>query len=174
MRKDSIILDHVQAFQISLKHRTVDPLSEDYQYYLVYYRKDLGVNLWSNRFRKGCPTLRRLTRRVKLGSKPSIVPKRVRQFYIKSNRPVHIAQYHRRVPTDDNVPREYVQDFGDHFEGFLMRCKQGFPLVTSLFEAQGLSLSDRRDVHNSSAVAPQVRVYSADVAEDEVVLKEAV
>ena len=172
--KNAINLDHVQAFQISLKHRTVAALSEEYSYYLVYYRKDLGVNLWNNRFRKGCPTLRKLTRRVKFSSKPSLIPNRVRQFYIKSNRPVHVAQYHRRVPTDDNVPPEYIEDFGDHFEGFLMRCQKGYPLVGSLFDAQGLTLSERRDVSVASKVAPHVRVYSEQMLANRALLKAAV
>ena len=163
--KNAIDLDCVQAFQISLKHRTVETLSEEYHYYLVYYRKSLGVNLWNNRFRKGCPILRKLTRRVKFSSKPSSIPNRIRRFYIKSNRPVHIAQYHSEVPTDDNVPPEYIQDFGDRFEGFLMRCTKGYPLVRSLFDAQGLELSERRDVSVASSVAPHVRVYSQEISE---------
>jgi len=158
--KDAIDLDEVQAFQISLKHRTVEALSDDYSYYLVYYRKDFGVNLWNSRFRKGCPTLRKLTRRVKFRSKPSLIPNRVRLLYIKANRPVHIAQYHSRVPTDHDVPAEYIKEFGEHFEGFLMRCKKDYPLVSSLFDAQGLTLSARRDVAVASKTAPHVRVYS--------------
>ena len=72
--KKAFDLSHVQAFQISLNHRTVEPLSDQYEYSMVYYRKELGLNLWNNRLRKGCPTLRALTRRVKFSGKRSIKP----------------------------------------------------------------------------------------------------
>ena len=158
--KEAFDLSHVQAFQISLKHRTVEPLSDQYDYSMVYYRKELGLNLWNNRLRKGCPTLRRLTRRVKFSGKRSLNPNRLRQFYIKSNRPVHIAQYSSEVPTDHYVPQPYIEEFGRIFEGFLMRSKKGYPLVSSLFAAQGLSLTERRDMSATSSTAPHVLAFT--------------
>jgi len=158
--KEAFDLAHVQAFQISIKHRTVEPLSDEYQYSMVYYRKELGVNLWSNRFRKGCSTLRELTRRVKFSHKPSLKPNRLRHFYIKSNRPVHIALYNGEVPTDHYVPQSYIDEFGRIFEGFLMRSKRGYPLVSRLFAAQGLALTERRDMSSTSSSAPHVLAFT--------------
>lgn len=158
--KKVIDLDHVTAFQLVLKHRTVTPLSDKYDYNLVYYRKDFAANLWSGVFRRGCPTLRKITRRVKLGSKQDLKPNRLRSLYIKSNRPVHVARYESGVPIDHYVPLEYVEEFDQRFDGFLMRSKKGFPLVTSLFNAQGLALSARRDMTQSSKESPHVLMYS--------------
>ncbi|NWK54558.1 hypothetical protein HW115_02975 [Verrucomicrobiaceae bacterium N1E253] len=166
--KEAIDLEHVDALQIALKHRTVDPLSEIYDYDLVYYRKEIANRLWSSKFRKGCPTLRRLTRRVQFSDKATIKPNRLRHFYIKSNRPVHVAKYGNDVPTDHCVPEDYIQSFGEQFEGYLMRSKMGFPLVTSLFDAQGLNLADRREVSKlqaSSKHSPHVLVYSDRIAQ---------
>jgi len=158
--KEAFDLAHVQAFQISLKHRTVEPLSDEYHYSMVYYRKELGVNLWNNRFRKGCSTLRALTRRVKFSHKRSLKPNRLRHFYIKSNRPVYIALYNGDVPTDHYVPQPYIDEFGRIFEGFLMRSKRGYPLVSSLFAAQGLALTERRDMSATSSTAPHVLAFT--------------
>jgi len=158
--KNPVDLEGVQAFQISLKHRTVYPLSDDYEYHLVYYRKELGLNLWSGKQRKGHPKLRKLTRRVKLSLRPTLEPNRLRQFYIKSNRPVHVAQYGSKVPTDHSVPDEYIEKFGELFEGFLVRTKKGYSLGESLFEAQGLAFDERRDVLYASETAPHVLIFS--------------
>lgn len=157
--KEALDLDVVQAFQITLKHRTVTPLSDQFAYYLVYYQKDLGISLWNHALRKGCPTLRKMTRRVGLTNKASLKPNRIRQLYIKENRPVHIARFDCEVPTDHYVPQPYIDDFADRFDGFLMRSKRAYPLVTSLFDAQGLSLAERRDVSIASPQAPHVLAY---------------
>lgn len=158
--KEAFDLSHVQAFQISLKHLTVEPLSDQYEYHMVYYRKELGMNLWNNRFRKGCPILRALTRRVKFSDKRSLEPNRLMNLYIKSDRPVHIAQYNGRVPTDDYVPKPYIVEFGHLFEGFLMRSKRDYQLVTNLFAAQGLALTERRDMSATPRRGPHVLAFT--------------
>jgi len=163
--KKMVDLENVQAFQIALKHRTVEALSDDYDYNLIYYRRDFGMNLWDGKLRKTCPTLRKLTRRVKFSLKRTLEPNRLRKFYIKSSRPVHVAQYSSKVPTDHYVPEEYIERFGDLFEGFLMRSKKGYSLECGLFEAQGLALDERRDVSNVSETSPHVLVFAERVAQ---------
>lgn len=160
--KEAFDLDSIEAFQISLRHRIVEPLSKQYDYNLVYYRKELARTLWDSGLRRGCPTLRKLTRRVTYSDKRSLEPNRLRRFYIKSNRPIHVAKYSKEVPTDHYVPMEYIQEFGERFEGYLMRSKRGFPLVSRLFEAQGLSMAERRDIAMATETTPHVLAFTRD------------
>ncbi|MFK5922574.1 MAG: hypothetical protein QM496_10375 [Verrucomicrobiota bacterium] len=162
--KQPIALEDVKAFQIGLNHRTVSPLSDDYDYNLVYYRKEFAEAFWDGKIRKGCPTLRKITRRVKFSQKQSLKPKRLKLFYIKSNRPVHVARYSDKVPTDNYVPAPYLAEFGRSFGGFLMRCPKGYALVSNLFAAQGLAVSDQRQLSEGADGRPRVRAYAAHVA----------
>jgi len=157
--KKTIDLGAVKAFQITLKHRSVTALSDRYDYSLIYYPRVFGEGFWTAKFRQGCPTLRKITRRVKFTGKPSLKPKRVRFFYIKSNRPVHVAKYGGAVPADNYVPLDYLEKFDERFSGFLMRSPKNFPLLANLFSAQGLAVGDLRKVSSGSKDSPEVRAY---------------
>jgi len=127
--KESVDLDCVDAIQISLIPRTVAPLSDRYDYNLVYFRKDLGIKFWDSKRRRSFPQMKKLIRRVVCSDVASVEPNRLRQLYIRSNRPVHVAQYSHVIPTDDYVPVSYVEKLKRCFEGYLIRSPKGYPLV---------------------------------------------
>ena len=160
-RSEEVIdLDKVQSFQISLKHRSVQPLSAEYDYYLVYNRRNEKLNLWNNRFWKKFPGLAQLIRRVKVSTDPSIQPVRHSKLYVKSNRPVYYAKYDAGAPINDYVPRAYSSQFDELFEGFLVRCDRDFPIEAQFLDAQGSDLTSYRHMKPESNATPSVRIYT--------------
>lgn len=158
--KESVALGQVDAFQITMVPRSEALLSDDYDFSLVYYRRDLARELWDGKERSAHHEVKELTRRVELSDKPSLEPHRMRHFYIKSDRPIYVAQFGCRVPSDDCVPSEYLDDFNTRFEGYLMRCPKGVSLEKELFQLQDLSLVEHRDGSVISGVAPHVLLYA--------------
>jgi hypothetical protein len=157
--KKPVDLDSVDAIRISLNPRIERPLSDRYQYHLIYYRNNLAQELWNH---TGCgkdPEVKHLTRRVRFVSEPSLEPHRLRHFYIKSNRPLHLARYGHVVPTDDYVPRSYVHKLSQEFMGFLMRSPREYSLSTSFFAKLGLGLVEKRNPCLLTSNAPHIWTY---------------
>jgi len=157
--KEMVDLHHVDAFEITLSPRTIPSLSDEHSYHLVYYRKHLSVDIWDPPHRKNHPTLNELTRRVELNTEQSTEPHRLRHFYIKSHRPLYVAQYDV-IPNDDSVPIEYINHFDRLFEGYLIRSSKDYALESHLFNLQGLHLTEQRNGLSLSSTSPRVLIYS--------------
>lgn len=160
-RVDAVNLDSTAAIRIKLGHRTAQPLSDLYDYSLVYYRNDLGQKLWSPRYRDKYTDLVSMTRRVKLNRAPSLKAKHFNLFALPGRRPVHVARFDVTLPQDNYVPLEYVTKLNSNFTGFLMRSERDFPLVRSLFESMNLELESRRDVTFPSPQSPNLVIYTS-------------
>ena len=157
--KEMVDLRHVDAFEITLSPRSMPSLSREYAYHLVYFRKHLAVDIWDPSHRNSHPTLKELTRRVELNPEQSTEPHRLRHFYIKSHRPLYIAQYDI-IPNDDSVPIEYINDFDRLFEGYLIRSPKYYSLESHLFNLQELHLTEQRNGLSLSRTSPRVLIYS--------------
>ena len=149
--QDSIDLESVDAFVIPLKHRSNTAISDQYNYSLVYCRKDIGNVLWSNHLTlQKIDDQKKSIRRVTLSPKPDLQPSRLRHFFIKSNRPIHIAKYNTFVATDDCLPMDYIDKFNQRFSGFLLRTIRGNRCLQALMHELKLSKKEQR---NSSLVS---------------------
>ena len=160
--KQAVDLDKVDAIQISLAHRTTEPLSSLYDYHLVYFRKHKEFSFWNARHRKRFPKLKKLIRRVVCGDEQGLNPQRLKRWYIKSRRPVHVAQYGDLVAIDDYVPEFYTEKLSRCFEGYLMRTHEGYPLDYYMFDKLGLNLVESRSSCVASSVAPSIGIYVKD------------
>jgi hypothetical protein len=157
--KEMVDLHHVDAFEITLSPRSMPLLSHEYAYHLVYFRKHLSVDIWDPLHRKNHPILKELTRRVELNAEQSTEPHRLRNFYIKSHRPLYVAKYDV-MPNDNSVPLEYINDFDRLFEGYLIRSPKDYELQSHLFCLQNLHLTEQRNGLSLSSTSPRVLVYS--------------
>lgn len=158
---DAVDLKSTAAIRIKLGHRSTKPLSDKFDYSLVYYRNDLAKKLWSPSYRDRHSELLMLTRRVKLNHSPSLRARHVNLLSIPSPRPVKIAQFSIPTPQDNYVPLEYIKELNERFSGFLMRSDKDFPLVRSLFGSMNLELESRRDVTFPSPQSPDLVIYTA-------------
>ena len=156
--KGTISLDDTMAFRMVLKHRTVERLSNDYSYSLVYYRAEIAEIFWSRSRRYWSRKMKKMMRHVNLQEERSIKPNRIRKLSIPSNRPVHVARIEHLFPADDYVPVSYIKEFSQRYLGFLIRYPKGFPIDDVLFNPLGLFLIERRcalasRVHNQCVMA---------------------
>ncbi|SHJ77094.1 hypothetical protein SAMN02745181_2564 [Rubritalea squalenifaciens DSM 18772] len=159
-RTKAVDLNHTAAIRIKLSHYSQKPLSEAYDYSLVYYRADLSHKLWHPKLRDKHADIIRMTRRVKYCSQPSLNASRVNLFAIPGNRPIKIAEYDEVIPKDNYVPLHYIEKLHQNFKGFLMRSPKDFPLVRTLFDSMDLSLDSKREVTNPSSKAQDVIIYT--------------
>ena len=160
MEKDAVDLDKVDAIRISLPPRTLTPLSSLHDYHLVYFKKGFGDMFWDAKKRKEFPKMKKLIRRVACSVERGLEPRRLRRFYIKSQRTVHVAQYGHVVPTDDYVPLDYIEKLRNSFEGYLIRSPEGYPLDYYLFDEQELDLVESRRSGIVSSMTPHIWTYS--------------
>lgn len=160
-RLEPLDLGKYDAFKISLEHLSVDPLTDGYQYSLVYFSNDLSDNLWNGKKRDASPALKEISRRVLLAESPSLNAKRYRTpFWVKFQKPIYITRYDNALAHDNQVPQEYLQRFLDNYQGFLMRTENDYPLVRNIFDAYGLKLEERREVLDTLDGHLQVHAYS--------------
>lgn len=159
-----IDLDEVEAFWINLQHLSSPPLSDDFEYSLVFVSKKLSDHLWLGEKRTLSPDLKKLTRRVVLADQPSLTAKRYKTpFWVKFSRPVYLAKFEDNILNDHYIPHDYYKQFHRKYQGFLMRSENDYPLVRNLFEAYGLELTDRREMESTTPDALQVLAYSTRV-----------
>jgi hypothetical protein len=157
---DRVNLDEIRAIKIRVLHKSSKPLSEAYEYNLVFYRKCIAQSIWDPACRIKQAELKALTRRVSLNVKKSLLAKRLMDhLLIRSEREIYFARYTEVVPADHYVPLEYHQKLFREFEPYIMRTSPNFPLVRSLFQAQGLDLAERRLATRESDTANRVITY---------------
>jgi len=159
-KKSPIDLGLIEAIQIVVAPRTVTLTTDEFEYNLVYFRSHLARDIWSGWKRLFSPGLRKETRRVKYTEKPSLVPHRLRHLCIPSHHPIYVAEFQHIVPVDDCVPAEYIAQFRNDFEGFLMCSHRGYDLESHLFASLGLRVKEARDPHRALPTAPHVVAYS--------------
>lgn len=155
-------LDTKEAFKISLEHLSSDPLSEDFEYNLIYLNQDMSEHIWEGAKRGESKDLQKLTRRVQLGEFASLEAKRYKTpFWVRFQRPIYIALCDEFLHNDHYVPQAYYEKFHNKFHAFLMRTEVGYPLVRTIFDAYGLKMSERREVCDNQRRGLQVLAYEA-------------
>lgn len=159
-RSNFVNLDTTAAIRIKLTHQSTKPLTDTYDYSLVYYRAELSDKLWHPKERHKHESIVNLTRRVKFNSEPSTTAKGVSLFQFPTVRPVKIAEYDEIVPQDNYVPVTYIDKLHNNFKGFLMRTEKDYPLVRNIFECMDLTLESKREMNHPSPKSPDVIIYT--------------
>lgn len=154
---DRVDLGEVKAIKIPILLSS-GSASDPYEYNLVYYSKELSDSLWNFEDREKQAELRELTQRVSLNREKSSLAKRIlNNLFIKPGPaacPVYFTKFEGLIPHDGCVPLDYHRKLMDSFDGYLMRCKRDFPLVRSLFRAQGIDMAKRRLARHEDCVRP--------------------
>ena len=158
-KRPPLDLTKIDAFRISLEHLTTEPLSDEYEYSLVYLNDTLSEIIWDGKMRDKNSRLPEITRRVVLAESASLNAKRYRTpFWVKFQKPVYLARYNKLLVINNCIPVEYVESFHKRYQGFLMRSKKGYPLIRNTLKASGIPLSDRS--HLSDSMDSDLRVVS--------------
>lgn len=140
-------LANFEAFKITLEHLSNDPLSEDYEYNLIYLAQPIAKDLWHSSLRAQHTEIRKLTRRVQLNSRQSLNAKRYKTpFWVKFTRPIYMSIFEANMGDDNYVPPSFAQQFNSKYVGFLMRTKKNYPLVRTVFNAYDLTMGTRQEV----------------------------
>lgn len=157
---DRIHLDEIRAIKIRVLHKSSKPLSEAYEYNLVFYRKCIAQSIWDPACREKQAELKALTRRVSLNVKKSLLAKRLMDhLMIRAERDIYFARYTDVVSPDHYVPETYHRKLFHEFEPYIMRTRPNYPLVRSLFQTQGLDLAERRLASRESDTVNRVITY---------------
>lgn len=157
---DRINLDEIRAVKIRVLHKTTKPLSQAYEYNLVFYRKCIAQSIWDPACRTKQAELKALTRRVSLNVKKSLLAKRLMDhLLIRSERDIYFARYTETVSPDHYIPEAYHRKLFGEFEPYIMRTRPEYPLVRSLFQAQGLDLAERHLATRESDPVNRVITY---------------
>ncbi|HEY8961396.1 MAG TPA: hypothetical protein VIM57_04260 [Luteolibacter sp.] len=157
---ERIDLDGIKAVKIRVLHKSSKPLSEAYEYNLVFYRKCIAQSIWDPECRIRQAELKALTRRVSLNVKKSLLAKRIiDHLLIRAEREIYFARYTAVVSPDHYVPEAYHRKLFAEFEPYIMRTRPNYPLVRSLFKAQGLDLAERRLASRESDPVNRVITY---------------
>lgn len=159
-RNNFVNLDTTAAIRIKLTHQSTKPLTDTYEYSLVYYRSELGDKLWHPKERHKHESIVNLTRRVKYNDAPAVTARSVSLFNFPTVRPVKIAEYDEIVPQDNYVPLAYIEKLHNNFKGFLMRTEKNYPLVRNIFECMDLSLDSKIEMNHPSPKSPDVIIYT--------------
>ena len=158
---ERVDLTKIKAIKIRVSHKSTKPLSDQYEYHLVFYRKCIAASIWDPACRKRQADLRALTRRVSLNAEKSLLSRRLLDnLFIRSERPIYFTKYEEIVPPDHYVPLAYHQQLFREFEPYLMRTAPGYPLVRTLVQAQGLDLAERKLVGHPDDLDGQVVTYT--------------
>jgi len=162
LKRSPLDLREVDAIKISLNHLSTDPLSDEYEYNLIYLNDSLSEAVWNGQKRDNTPALMKITRRVLLAASPSLNAKRFRTpFWVKFTKPIYLARYNKVLIDDNTIPVDYLRDFHNKYQGFLTRTKKGYPLVRNTLESLGLKTSDRRYVKDSQEEEISIICYQA-------------
>lgn len=157
---DEVDLSQIQAIKINISHTSCPFLSSDYEYNVVFYSRELADSIWNSASREKKSELRALTRRVSLSSQKGLLARRIiDNLFIQSRRPIYFTKFDERIQPDYSVPLAYHRQLFNEFESYLMRCPCGFPLVRSLFQAQGLDLIERRLTRQQTATSELIVTY---------------
>ena len=158
-KRPPLDLGQIDAFRISLEHLTTAPLSDEYEYSLVYLNARLSEIIWDGKMRDQSSSLMKITRRVVLAKSASLNAKRYRTpFWVKFQKPVYLARYNKRLVINNCIPVEYVESFHNKYQGFLMRSKKGYPLMRNTLKASSTPLRDRS--YLSDSMDSELRVVS--------------
>lgn len=142
-------LENFDAFKVNLEHLSNDPLSDEFEYNLIFLSKRLAEDLWIGKKRSNNPELTKLTRRVQLGSEASLNAKRYKTpFWVRFRRPIYLSIFDSLIGDDNYVPTAFRQQFMNKFTGFLVRTEKGFPVVRTIFDAYGLAMTNRQEVED--------------------------
>lgn len=159
---DRVDLDQIHAIKIGVFHSSTNALSDKYEYNLVFYRKSIAGSIWEPSSRERNAELRGLTQRVTLNAQRSRLADRLLGSLpiIRPTRPVQFAKYEAIFPSDHCVPLEYHRQIHRDFECYIMRTIPDFPLVRSLFRAQGLDMAKRKFASHSSGNRRSIITYT--------------
>lgn len=153
-------LKNTAALRIKITHQSVAPLSDQYDYSIVYYRNDISKQIWHQKHRDNQPSLKEISRKVHLTSKPTLKPHLVNLAILPKEKPIYLAEYNSIIPEDNYVPEKYVDQLHDNFQGYIMRNRRDERLVTSTLEAIGLSIDTKREISHPSPNSPDLIIFT--------------
>lgn len=148
---EQVDLERLHVIKIPVIHQSMKPISDLYDYNLVFYDKPISGSLWDLEDREKQAELRALTRRVSFNAEKSHLARRILDnlFIKQDNHPVYFARYEEMIPRDNCVPPSYHAQLRERFDAYIMRSNRDFPLVRSLCRAQGLDLAKRQFARES-------------------------
>lgn len=160
-KNDRVDLEKIHALKINISPNPEASLSNEFEYNLVFYGKSIADSIWDVDCRNRQAELRALTRRVSLNTEKSRLARRILDsLFIKSTPPIYFAKYEENIPADHYVPLEYHRQLCNNFDIYLMRTVPGFPLVRSLFAAQGLDMAKRKYARYTSVDTTPIITYT--------------
>lgn len=143
---ERVDLERVDVIKIPVIHQSTKPISDLYDYNIVFYDKSIAGSLWDFEDREKQAELKALARRVSFNAGKSPLAKRILgNLFVKPDTPpVYFAKYELPIPSDNCVPHGYHAQLSERFDAYLMRSNRDFPLVRRLCRAQGLDLAKRK------------------------------
>ena len=141
----SVDMNKIDVFRVSLEHLSTDPLSNAYDYYLVYVSKSFYEKIWHGCRAKDIPGLKHISDEVRL-SDTAKLSSHLPLFWRKKESSITLSEFQDEIAMDNYVPNDYCHAFRQKFSGILMRTKNDCNLLSLLLEAHGLKLVDNREV----------------------------
>ncbi|MFC5050963.1 hypothetical protein ACFPK9_10085 [Rubritalea spongiae] len=129
-------LKRLYAIEIDL---TMYAVQDDgvHSYALMLFKKDWKEEVWRKKLLEKKRSLERITTRVKLSAQITDNPPHEHHLFTASNRYIDFAPY-PEVAVGHNVPEDYVREFNQRFDGYLMRSERSFEDVRALLKSCNL------------------------------------
>ncbi len=141
----SIDMEELDAFRVSLEHLSTNPLSDTYDYHLVYVARSAYQKIWHGCKKQKIPGMKHISDEIKLSDtvkSTSHTP----LFWSKKEASITLSEYRNEIAMDHYIPDDYRHAFQQKFSGILMRTKSDCRLLWLLLEAHGLKVVDHREV----------------------------
>lgn len=159
----SVDLSAVDAISVKLEHLSNFPLSDEFDYKILYLRRHCYDSLWKGSYRTKVKGLKDLACIARLSPKAALTPKTQRVFLVSvSNRPVAIAPYDYDISCCHYLPDEYCATLKHEFKAILVRTKKANTAKFNLLlSAHGLKTTSVREATDGYDGNLTVRCYSS-------------
>lgn len=158
---NSVDLHSIGAFSVSLEHLSNFPLSEEYDYQILYLSERIYSNLWNGCKKRNIPALKSLAYQARFATEAQLKPKTQRVFFSgQQSRTIAITPYDEGFNIGHHVPNEYSAAAKEIFKGFLLRSKKECTQLYALLESHGLKIVEQRNVLDDYDGFLQVRCYA--------------
>ena len=154
-------LDSISVLKVSLEHLSNFPLSDDYDYQIIYLDKQVYEALWNGSKKNKIPGLKNLTNQACLHSQANLKPKTQKIFLsAQKNRSISVTPYEQEQCLSCYIPEDYYADFKEKFKGLLVRTKKECSQLCRLLEAHGLKIIEQREVLDDVDGNLQIACYA--------------
>ena len=141
----SVDMKDIDAFRVSLEHLSTDPLSDAYDYHLVYVAKSAYKQIWHGCKKHKIPGMKHISDEIRLSDTAKLTS-HIPLFWSKKESSITLSEYRDDIAMDHYIPDAYRYAFQQKFSGILMRTKNDCRLLWLLLEAHGLKVVDHREV----------------------------